>query len=68
MKTITEPAIKEVIEAGQRFVIKGQTLTIDLVRTALTKMPFAVRGEEIIDIDRTDEPMDIDLLRRSSVL
>lgn len=69
MDTLTTvKPIGEIIRSGQRFAHAGQTLTIDLVRSALEVMPFASRGEEIIDVDDDDQPADIDLLRRRSVM
>lgn len=67
MKTLTQPPINEIIGTGTRFAKAGTHLSIDLVKRALEVMPFATRGEEIIDIADAPQPNDIDILRRISV-
>ncbi len=67
MKSLTQPPINEIIKSGRQVAVAGQRLTIDLVKRALEVMPFATRGEEIIDIDDAAYPKDIDILRRTSV-
>jgi len=68
MRTITRQPIQDVIRGGHRVAPPGQALSIDLVREALEVMPFASRGEEIIDISEPVHPDEIDLLRRRSVM
>ena len=67
MSTLLQPPIKEIIGTGTRFAKAGTHLSVDLVKRALEVLPFATRGEEIIDIQDAAHPKDIDILRRISV-
>lgn len=67
MTSLTKEPVKEIIGTGTRFAKAGTHLSIDLVKRALEVLPFAGRGEEIIDIADDPQPSDIDILRRISV-
>jgi hypothetical protein len=67
MKSLTQQPFSEIVGAGTRFAKAGTHLSVDLVKRALEVMPFATRGEEIIDIPEAAQPSDIDIWRRISV-